>query len=432
MFTDDAGHNSNPATFNFHFFSELHRRRLVTTGGVKVGRIDDLVFAPREPYPEALGILVEYGVGEPSRLIPWKHVRNIGAKAVEISPPDSGDSFAPFVDQPGWILVDKHLMGRTVLDIDGRKVEVVNDVHLLESKGRMVIVHVDASFNGFLRRWGFGERHLVRERLISWKHVQPLNVEDAILTDTVSLALKREQLADLPSEDLADALEELSGPEQQALFSALDTEKAADTLVDAEPRAQRQIIATLQRERASAILSQLSVVQLADLFSVLPYDDVSDLLELIPKEDAQRVKEILGEHDVSVRALLSSDFLTMTKDKKLDAALSEIRNSGMERHSISYIYVVNDNGRHLLGVVDLRDLLLARGEAALEDIMVSPVVSAEDTHLRNDLRPFFVKYHFRLLPVVDSEENILGVIRYEDVMKARSKKGAEALKFSPD
>jgi sporulation protein YlmC with PRC-barrel domain len=60
------------------------------------------------------------------------------------------------VDQPGWVLVDKHLMGRTILDIDGRRMEAVNDVQLLESNGRMVIIHVDTSLNGFLRRWGLG------------------------------------------------------------------------------------------------------------------------------------------------------------------------------------------------------------------------------------------------------------------------------------
>ena len=430
MSTEVGTNDKNSATVVFHFFSELHGRRLFTPAGAKIGRVDDLVFAQKEPYPEALGILVEHGVGQPSRLIPWTHVRNIGASAVEISPPDVGGEFAPFVDQPGWILLDKHLMGRTVLDIEGRRVEVVNDVHLLESKGRMVIVHVDTSFNGFLRRWGLGERHWVRERLISWKHVQPLNVEDAVLTDTVSLSLKREELADLPSEDLADALEELSGAEQQALFSALDADKAADTLLDAEPRAQRQLIASMRRERAGAILSELSVAQLADLFSVLPFDSVSNLLELVPKENAQRVTEILGEEDVSAGALLSSAFLAMNQDRKVGDALSEIRTASVEMQALSYIYVV-DGGRRLVGIVDLRELVRAPDEATLQDIMISPVVSAEDKDLRNAIRPLFAKYGFRMLPVVDADDNILGVIRFKEVMRARSKRGAEVLKFHP-
>ena len=66
-------------------------------------------------------------------------------------------------------------MGRTILDMDGRRVEVVNDVHLLESRGRILIVHVDISFNGFLRRWGLGKIRWIKNNLISWKYVQPLS-----------------------------------------------------------------------------------------------------------------------------------------------------------------------------------------------------------------------------------------------------------------
>ena len=165
-------------------------------------------------------------------------------------------------------------MGKTILDMDGRRTEVVNDVHLLESKGRMVIVHVDISFNGFLRKWGLGGLHVLKDRFISWKYVQPLSLEDAVASDTrFALASPAAQIKELPSEDLADALEELSGEEQQAVFSALDSEKAAETLMEAEPRAQRQIIANLRQERARTILGEMSVPQLADLFSVLPHDD---------------------------------------------------------------------------------------------------------------------------------------------------------------
>jgi Mg/Co/Ni transporter MgtE len=314
-------------------------------------------------------------------------------------------------------------MGRTILDIDGRRMEAVNDVQLLESNGRMVIVHVDTSLNGFLRRWGLGRLHVIKDRLISWKYVQPLNVEDAVATDKVSLSLKRDELADLHSEDLADALEELSGTEQQALFSALDDEKAAETLLDAEPRAQRQIIASIRKEKASSILSELSVPQLADLFSVLPQDRVTDLIEMLPAEHAQRVKAILNEREVTAGALMSVDYVAKGKSEKVGGVLAGLRSSGREKEAISYVYVVDDGGKTLRGVVDLRDLVLAKDDATLEDIMISPAISVDDTDPRDDLHPLFTKYHFRMLPVVDVKDNLLGVIRHGDVMKNYTGRG---------
>jgi magnesium transporter len=424
MATDEmaqAGMTGND--FRFLYFSELFERRVETSGGKKTGRVDDIVFALKEPYPEAIGIYLDHGVGQGTEFIPWKNVLRIDPKAIVIVPSAQGDRFPPFVDQPGWVLVDKHLMGRTILDIDGRRMEAVNDVQLLESNGRMVIVHVDTSLNGFLRRWGLGRLHVIKDRLISWKYVQPLNVEDAVATDKVSLSLKRDELADLHSEDLADALEELSGPEQQALFSALDDEKAAETLLDAEPRAQRQIIASIRKEKASSILSELSVPQLADLFSVLPQDRVTDLIAMLPADHAERVKAILNEREVTAGALMSGDYVAVGKFEKVGGVLARLRSSGREKEAISYVYVLEDGGKALRGVVDLRDLVLAKDDASLEEIMISPAISVDDTDPRDDLHPLFAKYHFRMLPVVDVKDNLLGVIHYDDVMKNYTGRG---------
>ena len=99
-------------------------------------------------------------------------------------------------------------MGRTVVDMDDRRVEVVNDIHLLMSKERLFLVHVDISFAGHLKRWGLGKLKWIKEDLISWKFVQPLSVEDVVATDKVSLSVTKNQLTKLPGEDLADILEE--------------------------------------------------------------------------------------------------------------------------------------------------------------------------------------------------------------------------------
>ena len=258
--------------FRFHYFSQLVGRP-VCQGNInhRLGKLTDIVFRLNEPYPEAVGLYLEHGWGKPTEFIPFSRLIKIDADAIFVQPPESGDKYPPFVDQAGWLMLDEHLMGKTILDMDGRRTEVVNDIHLLESKGRMVLVHVDISFNGFLRRWGLGRLHLLKDMLISWKYVQPLSLEDVTATDRVSLSVTRAQIHELPSEDLADALEELSEEEQQAVFSVLDSEKAAETLMEAEPRAQRQIISNLRKERARTILGEMSVPQLADLFSVLPH-----------------------------------------------------------------------------------------------------------------------------------------------------------------
>lgn len=405
-------------SYRFLYFSELMKRP-VCAGKIsdRIGKVTDLVFRLSEPYPEAVGIFMEYGWGKPTQFVPWDRLVKIEDDALFVKPAAGGAPYPPFVDQPGWILAEKHLMGRTVLDMDGRRTEVVNDVHMLESRGRLLIVHVDISFNGFLRKWGLRKKAWASDKLISWKYVQPLSVEDAVQTDQVSLSVTRSQIAELPGEDLADALEELSGEEQEALFSALDDEKAAETLVEAEPRTQRQLIADLRQERAKTILSELSVPQLADLFSVLPHDDMTELMALLPKEQAERVGDILSEREVTAGALVSSDFVTVSPASKVGETLDLLRRSGREREHISYLYVLAEPGKELAGVVDIRELLLSPDDLALSEVMASPVVSAEEDDTREDLIELFAKYHYRMVPVVDSQDRMQGVIRYKDIMK---------------
>jgi len=404
--------------YRFHYFSNLIGRP-VCVGKIqnRIGKLTDLVFRLSEPYPEAVGIYLEHGWGNPTEFIPWERVIKIDDDAVFVQPPETGDKYPPFVDRAGWLMLDEHLMGKTILDMDGRRTEVVNDVHLLESKGRMVIVHVDISFNGFLRKWGLGWTRLVKDRLISWRYVQPLSLEDAVASDTVSLSVTRAQMKELPSEDLADALEELSGEEQAAVFSVLDTEKAAETLLEAEPRAQRQIIANLRQERARNILTEMSMAQLADLFSVLPHDDKTELLALLPKEQAAKLETIMSDREATARVLMSSGFVTMPKETAVADALRQLRSAQPDHDMVSYIYITGEPDRMLLGVVDLREMVLAPDQTTLGDLMAFPVVAAEADDLKDDLAELFVKYHYRMIPVVNERDCLLGVIHYNDIMK---------------
>ena len=407
--------------YRFLFLSELLKRP-VYAGKVTdtIGKVTDLVVFLREPYPEAVGIFLEHGWGVPTEFIPWESVVKIEDDGVFVAPRPGGNPYPPFVDQPGWLMLERHLFGKTVLDMDGRTVEVVNDVHLLLARGRVLVVHVDTSFNGFLRRWGLGKLRWLSDELISWKFVQPLSVEDAAVADKVNLSVTRSQLKELPGEDLADALEELTGKEQEALFSALDEEKAAETLVEAEPRAQRQLMGNLKKERAQRILSEMTVPQLANLFSVLPHDDVEDLVSLLPAEEAERVRSILSDREAQASDLISSDYLAVASEGTVGEVLARIRASGRDPGSISYLYTLAEDGQTLVGVIDLRALVLAADEAPISELAASPVVAAEAADTQEEIAELFAKYHYRMIPVVDPGDRILGVIRYNDIMLGSS------------
>lgn len=410
---------SEPRTL---YFSKLFKKPVhVSGGGKRLGKVSDIVFALEEPAPRPVGVYLNHGWGKPDEFIPWDRVVDLFLAGMVVKGPEQGEHYPPFQDQAGWILADKHLMGRTVLDIDDRKIEVVNDVVLQQIEGHWRLVAVDTSFNGFLRKWGLGWLEgLVDEDRVPWKFVQPLSIEDAANSDTLQLSIAHAQLHDLPKEDLADVLEELSGQEQTALFDALEPDKAAETLTETEPRAQRQIIANLRKERAASILASLSTPQLVDLLSVLPLEDQRELLPLLPDAKQTKVRNLLSERAVTAMDFMDQEFLTVDPATTVQEAKARIQTSGLDYHGISYLFVVSLE-QQILGVVDARQILVSGDLDTMETHMLSPVVSAEADDLREDLKALFAKYHFRMIPVVDAEDRIQGVVHYNDIMKSSSK-----------
>lgn len=414
--TPDTGYVFGGPGFRFHYFSSLDKWPVVDAAtGKRLGKLTDLVFLLEDPYPLAVGVYIEHGWGKPTQFVPWDKVVDIGPKSIKVASPEGG-RYNPFVDMPRWIMLEKHLMGRTVLDLDGRSTEVVNDVHLLESRGRLLLVHVDTSFNGFMRGWGLGGLARFKDQFISWKFVQPLSVEDAHAHGRLALSLTRKEIGELPSEDLADMLEELSGEEQKALFNVLESEKAAETLAEAEPRAQRQIVSSLDDERAKDILSEMTAPQKAELFSALPHDEVEDLMPLMPAEEAEKVKEILTEEEeAEADVLMVANYVTVAPSDLAGEALDRLKGLDVESWSLTYLYVTGRE-KELLGVVDLREMVKADPKTPVEELMASPVVTAQENDNRQFIAELFEKYRYRLLPVTDEEDRLVGVVRYSDIM----------------
>ncbi len=139
-------------------------------------------------------------------------------------------------------------------------------------------------------------------------------------------------------------------------------------------------------------------------------------MTLLPAEDAKRVQSILSEREADARDLMSTDYYAAAPEAKVGEVLRDIRTNKREHDAISYIYLINTE-KTLIGVVDLRELVLAGDEQTMNDIMASPVVSTDDDDVREDIAELFAKYHYRMLPVVDKQDHLLGVVHYSDIMK---------------
>ena len=157
------------------------------------------------------------------------------------------------------ILINRDLLDKQIVDINGAKLVRVNDLELRDVKGRLCLVAADIGLRGLLRRLGLerqGEKLLslfgsqLAHKLIAWHYVQTIEPKLNRLTLTVS----RQKVAGLHPADLAQIISEVSQKERTAIFGSLDVDTAAEALHELEPQVQADIIDDMSKERASDIL----------------------------------------------------------------------------------------------------------------------------------------------------------------------------------
>jgi magnesium transporter len=407
----------------FFFITQLIRDKVLQLKGekhIELGRLVDLEIRLSGRYPEVVNLIVGRAFGRPPLEVPFPYVKTIDTRRTVVELP-AGVKLKEFDKETARILVKDMVLDKKIIDTDEYEVEIVYDIHLLHAEGRMLVVHVDVTKAGMLRRLHFGwlGRLLWGEvkdvELLPWKYVQPLPTDIDRFHGNVKLTVSREKIADIHPADLADILEELSGDERMAVFNTLDTETAADTLEEAEPRVQRELVASLRRDRLAELFNTMTPAQIADILEILPRVDAEALKKSLPAETGGKVNELLNAHDVKLPSIATERFLALPGTATVRQALAKFRSRTRRYDVVMYVYVTRENGT-LEGVIDIRELIQARSDETLRNIMTEQIVTLAPTDTLADAASEFSKYGFRALPMVDEGRALLGVIRYKDLL----------------
>jgi magnesium transporter len=407
----------------FFFITQLIRDKVIQLKAdrkVELGRLMDLEIRLGRLYPEVVNLIVGRSFGRPPLEVPFTYVTSIDTRRTIVEVP-AGVKLREFDQETSRILVKDMILDKKIIDTDEYEVEIVYDIHLLHAEGRMLVVHVDVTKAGMLRRLHFGwlARLLWGEvkdtELLPWKYVQSLPTDIDRFHGNVKLTVSREKISDIHPADLADILEELSGEERMAVFNTLDTETAADTLEEAEPRVQRELVASLRRDRLAELFHTMTPAQIADILEILPRVDAEALKKSLSAEEVRKVSELLDAHDVKLPSLATERFLALPDSALVRQALTRFRSRTKRYDVIMYVYVTTAEGT-LKGVVDIRELIQNRSDETLRNIMTEQIVTLAPTDTLADAASEFSKYGFRALPMVDEDRKLLGVVRYKDLL----------------
>ena len=211
---------------------------------------------------------------------------------------------------------------------------------------------------------------------------------------------------------LFDSLEETRIP---LLFRLLPKEIAAETFVEMETEAQELLIRSFSDNELKEIVDELYVDDAADLVEEMPANVVKRILKQASPEMRRSINQILRYPEYSAGSIMTTEYVSLRPSMTVEEAILRIRRQGVDKETIYTCYVTRD--RHLLGLVTVKDLLLAEDdEIRIEDIMLTNLISVTTHTDQEEVGRMFSKYNFLALPVVDGENRMVGIVTFDDAM----------------
>jgi len=236
----------------------------------------------------------------------------------------------------------------------------------------------------------------------------------------------RSLVAEADGAGIAEVVEALHPASLAAVAEELDDDELVGLLDHALVEQQATVIAFLSAEKQQALARGFGPERLAPVLAAMSHDDrahllrkldpafVENLLPLVAKADREDIRRLLRYPEDSAGAVMTTDYATLDPDLTVAEALAEVRRQAPQRETIYYNYVV-DAHRHLIGVVSLRDLILAEPEMRIGDLMGDEVVAVRADDDQEEVAAKLTQYDLLAVPVVDEQHRLVGIVTHDDV-----------------
>lgn len=224
--------------------------------------------------------------------------------------------------------------------------------------------------------------------------------------------------------DLSLLMAELNNEDMLKVFRLLPKDKAVDVFSYLDSDDQQRLIASLTDNELEKVIGDMYLDDTVDLVSEMPANIVRRILKTTDPHQRKLINEILQYPEDSAGSLMTIEFVDLRSSMTVDAAIEKIRRDAIDKETIYTCYVL-DETRHLTGIVTVKDLLVAKGDTLLSDIMETNIISANTLEDKEDVAKMFDKYDFLALPVVDSENRLVGIITVDDAMDVLQEENAE-------
>ncbi len=239
------------------------------------------------------------------------------------------------------------------------------------------------------------------------------NVQDLMLQRDY-LGIKRILEKSHPS-DIAKVLADLLPDAAGFVFRLLPKDLAIDVFDFMDVDGKQMLLHSLSSDMVATILNEMSQDDRTELFEELPAKIVKKYLSLLSEKERQVANMLLGYPEDSAGRLMTTAFVDLKEHQTVDEALAHVRATAPDKETIYHLYVISKD-RKLLGGLSLRELILAPGSKLIRDIMNPEIKKVSTDTDQEDVARIFEDYDLIVLPVVDSEGRLVGIITHDDVL----------------
>ena len=239
----------------------------------------------------------------------------------------------------------------------------------------------------------------------------------------------RDILVTMNPSDVAAIFMDLEENQIPIMFRLLPKEQAAETFVEMEPDAQELLIRGFSDNELKEVLSELYVDDAADIVEEMPANVVKRILKAADPEMRSSINQILRYPENSAGSIMTTEYVSLRPTMTVEEAILRIRRQGIDKETI-YTCYVTDQQRKLLGLVTVKDLLLADDdEMTIEELMLTNLIFVSTHTDQEEVAHMFSKYNFLALPVVDTENRMVGIVTFDDAMDVMEEEATEDMEL---
>jgi CBS domain-containing protein len=400
----------------FVHLSSLAGSPLLDSGGERLGRVQDVVARLTDSSALPLVIGLKARIGGRDAFVPIDRLERLETAAGRMS--TTKLNLAQFERRPGEVLLKGDVLGRSLIDVKTARLVTAHEVELVRDDDSWRVEGIDPSFRSGLWRLlprRFRGHYGQHRQFVEWGDLEPLVGH----VPSFRLKLTHRRLARLHPAQIADLVEAASHEEGEEILAAVgeDKELEADVFEELDDEHQVEFLRERSDPQAAALLARMESDDAADLLLELDQERRLPILELLPPREQRKIRSLLGHNPSTAGGIMNPDLISAPTSATTEEGLERVRASDLKLQQASLVCVVDEAGV-LVGTVSVVSLIRGKASQRLGELIEespTPTVIAEAD--LPEVARLMADFNLIALPVVDGESRPVGIVAVDDVLE---------------